>query len=143
MRVFDIAKTKELYTYDLEKGYLRDEVKTGVYHPGISPIAEVGHYETIKTYENGGKDIRWVVDIPETKAQEGYYEEEKIKVYVPYTNKELAEREILKLKKNLLDTDYQAIKYAEGIISEYEYSDMKKNRQSWRNKINELEQIIK
>ena len=50
---------------------------------------------------------------------------------------ELAEIEELKTK--LQDTDYQAIKYAEGQISEEEYAPIKAERQAWRNKINELE----
>lgn len=47
--------------------------------------------------------------------------------------------EIESLKQKLADTDYQAIKYAEGQISEEEYASIREQRQSWRNKINELE----
>lgn len=47
--------------------------------------------------------------------------------------------EIEELKQKLFDTDYQAIKFAEGLISEEEYAPIKEERQSWRNKINELE----
>lgn len=47
--------------------------------------------------------------------------------------------EIEELKKNLLDTDYKAIKYAEGHISEEEYLSIKDERQAWRDRINELE----
>ena len=49
------------------------------------------------------------------------------------------ENEILILKQKLFDTDYQAIKYAEGQFSEEEYAPIKQQRQAWRNKINELE----
>lgn len=48
--------------------------------------------------------------------------------------------EIAKLKRRLLDTDYQAIKYAEGRLTEEEYTEMKARRQAWRDRINELEQ---
>lgn len=47
--------------------------------------------------------------------------------------------EIDELKRKLLETDYQAIKYAEGQISEEEYLPIKEQRQSWRDRINELE----
>ncbi len=47
--------------------------------------------------------------------------------------------EIETLKQQLADTDYQAIKYAEGQISEEEYAPIKEQRQAWRDKINELE----
>ena len=43
------------------------------------------------------------------------------------------------LKRNLNKTDYQAIKYAEGLISEEEYAIIKTQRQAWRKEINTLE----
>lgn len=49
------------------------------------------------------------------------------------------EEEIEMLKKKLSDTDYKAIKYAEGQLTEEEYGPIKQERQSWRNRINELE----
>lgn len=53
------------------------------------------------------------------------------------------EAEINKYKKLLSDSDYKAIKYAEGVLTEEEYSETKQQRQSWRNKINELEEMIR
>lgn len=50
--------------------------------------------------------------------------------------------EILRLKGQLDATDYQAIKYAEGQISEEEYSPIREERQAWRDRINELERMI-
>ena len=47
--------------------------------------------------------------------------------------------EITQLKKQLSDTDYKAIKYAEGQISEDEYSEIKSERQGYRDRINYLE----
>ena len=49
------------------------------------------------------------------------------------------EQRINQLKKNLADTDYKAIKYAEGFISEEEYAPIKAQRQEWREEINKLE----
>ena len=51
------------------------------------------------------------------------------------------EEEISELKIKLAATDYQAIKYAEGVLSEEEYTDMKAQRQLWRDRINELEEV--
>lgn len=47
--------------------------------------------------------------------------------------------QISELKQKLADTDYKAIKYAEGVISEEEYAPIKAERQEWRRQINELE----
>ena len=65
---------------------------------------------------------------------------EEIRQMEEINTKEQAEREIKELKQKLLDTDYKAIKYAEGHISEEEYAPIKAERQEWRNRINELEE---
>lgn len=67
---------------------------------------------------------------------------------VDYDNsrdKRIAEihRRISELKSQLSSTDYQAIKYAEGIISEEEYLPVKELRQSYRLEINQLEDELK
>ena len=50
--------------------------------------------------------------------------------------------EIQQLKKQLSDTDYKAIKFAEGQISEEEYASVKAERQGYRDRINELEGLM-
>lgn len=49
------------------------------------------------------------------------------------------ESEITGLKQILASTDYKALKYAEGQITEKNYEETKQERQSLRDKINELE----
>ena len=49
---------------------------------------------------------------------------------------------ISELKTLLKNSDYQAIKYAEGCISEQEYAPIKELRQRYRDEINQLEQEI-
>lgn len=56
-------------------------------------------------------------------------------------NKRIAR--ICELKKLLADSDYKAIKYAEGLISETEYTITKAQRQAWRDEINALEGLLK
>ena len=58
------------------------------------------------------------------------------------TQKEIAQQRIAELKQMLTNTDYEAIKYAEGVMTEAEYSPYKADRQKWRAEINELEKII-
>lgn len=50
---------------------------------------------------------------------------------------------IIELKKLLSESDYKAIKYAEGAISESEYVLTKAERQAWRDEINTLEGMLK
>lgn len=47
--------------------------------------------------------------------------------------------QILSLKNQLAETDYKAIKFAEGWISAEEYASVKAERQAIRDRINELE----
>lgn len=46
---------------------------------------------------------------------------------------------INELKKLLSQSDYKAIKYAEGLISAQDYEPIKQLRQSYRDEINQLE----
>ena len=50
--------------------------------------------------------------------------------------------EIVELKKYLSDTDYKAIKFAEGEITESDYQEVKSQRHDARVRINELENMI-
>ena len=49
------------------------------------------------------------------------------------------QRKISEAKAKLSETDYQAIKYFEGFISEADYAPIKAQRQAWRDEINTLE----
>lgn len=74
------------------------------------------------------------------KAYDGIY---YLAGFVPKKPQELVNKEkIFNLKKNLSYTDYKAIKYAEGLISEEEYAEIKAQRQAWRDEINELEKEL-
>lgn len=53
--------------------------------------------------------------------------------------KEAALARIAELKKMLSETDYKAIKYSEGLISDEEYAPVKAQRQEWRDEINRIE----
>ena len=55
---------------------------------------------------------------------------------------ELWNREIFELKEELNRTDYKAIKYAEGVMTDDEYQPTGIQRQAWRKRINELERLI-
>lgn len=58
---------------------------------------------------------------------------------VEETERERLVREITELKSALFTTDYKALKYAEGFLSEAEYAETKTQRQAWRDEINALE----
>ena len=51
------------------------------------------------------------------------------------------QKQINELKAKLSETDYQAIKFAEGWITAEEYASVKAQRQLWRDAINDLEEV--
>lgn len=60
------------------------------------------------------------------------------------TQKEIQEKqgEINACKILLRDSDYQSAKHADGAMSDEEYAEMRAKRQTWRDRINELETEI-
>jgi len=103
----------------MERYYYKDE-KGNYYnytkiYEGLIPITEAEWNEHVKTEEPSEKQKQiWAKN-----------------------------KEIIILKENLLATDYQAIKYAEGEITIQDYEAIKLQRRTWRIQINELEQQIK
>ena len=52
-------------------------------------------------------------------------------------------RTIAELKDKLAKTDYQAIKFAEGELSEKDYAPIREERKAWRAEINQKEALLK
>ena len=153
MKVYNKDKTNILEEYDLSLGYLKEDIIIN-HIDKVEAVEEQGHYETIKEYSNGGKDIKWIVDVKKIDSVEEQNIEEKIQVYIPYTEIELlkinANIKIQELKKFLSDTDYIVIKlyektlFGDSIISMMqEYSSVLKEREAARKEINKLEESIK
>ena len=103
----------------------------------------------LNIYENG------LVECPfdENKPFIEVTEEQLAKIQsgqLKYKNGELVDNtsninamaRIKELKQQLTDTDYKAIKYAEGLITDEEYEPIKSQRQAWRDEINELEKEV-
>lgn len=91
MKIIDINGA-EIANPDLTKGYLKPETQT-IHHDAVAGVEEVSHYETIREYPNGGKDVKKVVDVKAVPAQDAYDEEVDVQRYVLYTAEELAAQE--------------------------------------------------
>lgn len=100
MRVFNESKTQELYYYDIESGWLRNDVLVKVHHNATQKQDGVGHYE-YKEYPNGGVDREWIWDLEPIEAKEAWDETEDILVYVPYTAEELKNKRVGAIKERL------------------------------------------
>ena len=73
---------------DLTLGYLTPSTRTE-HHEAVPGTQEKWHYETVREYPNGGKDVTKVIDVPGAAAQEAWDEEIPIQIYIPYTQEEL------------------------------------------------------
>lgn len=143
-RIFNEDKTKEIAYEDIDwsKFTLKQDKLFIKHHEATEKVEEQYHYEVVKIYDNGGKDVKKVIDVPKVEAKEAYDEYEDILVLRPLNEVESALRQIDDYKKKLFDTDYQAIKFAEGELSAEEYEETKQQRRQWREEINKLELII-
>ena len=68
----------ELFDVDPNSGYGTEEEIFIAHHDAVDGVDEVGHYEVIRAYENGGRDMRWVVDVPGVEPQPEWDEYETI-----------------------------------------------------------------
>ena len=142
MKVFNQNKTQELKEYNLSLGHLKQD-KLVTHIDGVIGQKEQGHYETIREYPNGGKDVKWVVDVPGVEAVEEHDEAEDIYVYIPYTGAELTkinlQKEKAELESWLKDHDYIGTKIATGRATVEEYASEIALMTEKANRINEID----
>ena len=100
MRILD-ENNVEITSPGLSLGYLVEEEVFVAHHPAVEEVPEQWHYETIKEYPGGGKDVVKVIDVPGVEARDAWDEYETIKRYVPYTEEELAALEEARNKPTL------------------------------------------
>lgn len=155
MRILDLNGL-ELEHADMDAGRLQQERILLQHHEAVAAVEEQGHYETVQEYENGGKDVAWVVDMPGREAQAAWDEYEDILRFIPFTRAELAARGIETRRANLAQTDYIAAKAMDALMgckSAAEalsalagirgiYADMLAQRQRWRDEIAALEREV-
>ncbi|MEG0898509.1 MAG: hypothetical protein RSF40_02210 [Oscillospiraceae bacterium] len=82
---------------DTEKGKLIPDI-IHVHRDEVPFVADKGHYETIKEYKSGGKDVEFIIDEKgqEYKPEEDY--DEDILVYIPYTQGEFELKQLSDLR---------------------------------------------
>lgn len=139
MRIFD-KHDRELQGINENSGYLVKDSRFLMRHEAVEARAEKGHWETVKEYPNGGKDVEWVIDEPAMEAKEAWDEYEPILRFVEFTQSEIGQRRIEELKGLLQSTDYMILKVIEGATTLSQIADTIKQRAAWRREINEIEE---
>lgn len=138
MKIID-ENGNEIINPDLDGGFLSEDKILVARHDAIEGVEEIGHYETVAEYPNGGKDIEWVIDSPSAPPSDAWDEYEDVYRYIRYDSSEIARRKIEELKERLSSTDYIVIKIAEGVATWDDYPGVREQRQEWREEIRSLE----
>lgn len=87
MKIYN-EQMEEIESPDLKLGWLEETVRR-VAHEAVQAVQEIWHYETVAEYENGGRDVVKVVDVPGVPAREAWEERVPIQIYHPYTQAQL------------------------------------------------------
>lgn len=114
MRILDF-ENNEILNPDYELGHAEPEEIVTAHHEAVEAVEEVWHYETLRVYPNGGKDVVRVVDVPGVPAQEAWDETETILRWHPYSEEELAQR---RAEKEALEQQEQETAEAERLAAE-------------------------
>lgn len=124
MKVYNENKTEVLEIYDLELGYLKYDKILKEHHEAVSEmpaitveakvaeitasggkVEEIGgkQYKVVEEFPNGGKTVEEIKETPSIPAKDAYDEYEDIKVYIPYTAEQLAERKQQKYEDRVVE----------------------------------------
>ena len=142
----DLKTELKMEDLDLSLGFLK-ECEDVTIIPATEEILEEGHYEVVKTYENGGQDVEWIVDQPYVPKKEEERITKSYKVYVPYSenyfhNKPIKEQ-ITSYQEYLTKTDFQILKYIEGELDEKDFISIRDSRKHCREEIKKLQTQLK
>ena len=80
-------------------------------------------------------EVRKVADVELVEVNGEFVAKDDVKAI-----RKMKDAQIAELKQKLADTDYKAIKYAEGEYTDEDYTPVKEMRKEWRRAINELEE---
>lgn len=147
MRIFDTTKTIEykLEELDLSTGSLEYGVIVH-HHDAVAEVKEQGHWVTERVYPNGGKDVKWVVDIEGVEAKDAYDENEGIYIFTPYTPEQIERNklynELETLEKWFAEHDYIGIKIATGRATIADYAEEIALMNQYAERINEINAIL-
>ena len=88
---------------DLNLGHLRPDVIKTVFREAVNAEPEIWHYETVRSFPNGGREVVKIVDKPGTTGASARWETEEIMRYVLYSDEEKAKRALVETREDLLD----------------------------------------
>lgn len=152
MKVYDVndnllAEDDKDFEYSENDGYAYKDSRVIKHHEAIEYQPEIRDERpeaaiVLAEYPNGGKDIEYPIIQEEVLEKEAWDEYEDILRFVEYSENEKVNQRIIKLKAELIETDYVVIKIAEGVATKEEYVEVLERRAAARSEINMLETKI-
>lgn len=94
MRILDNLNN-EIFEYNKNSHYLVEDVILIAHHDEIPEVKEEGHYEVIAEYNNGGKDVKWVIEVPRQEYKPAWDEYENILRLTAFTENELKDSNLM------------------------------------------------
>lgn len=141
MKVYNENKTQILDEYNLELGYLKEDI---IEHhlPEVQEVKEQGHYETVAEYPNGGKDIEWIIDVPAVEYQPARTEVENIFIYIPFPDEEETEED------KAFQEEYETFKRLQELTNDFiqvmagaVFDDLEERKKEFRELHNKMRQF--
>lgn len=113
MRILDV-NGNEVQNPDLTLGYLKNDRIFVAHHDAVLPVKEEYHYETVKEYPNGGRDVKKVIDVEAVEGKDAWDEYEDIQRYTLYTPEEYEARN----SQTSIPSSEERISVLENTVSE-------------------------
>lgn len=132
MKIYDEKKENEIAEVDYSKYKLGSFKRLLKHHDAILRQEEKTHYETIKEYPNGSKDVRKVVDQPKIKPKDAWDEYEECAYIIPLTDEEKKARLRTK-RENLCFSILDRSKFWYDTLTAEETKELKEWYEKWLN----------
>ena len=140
MRIFNEDKTKEITQseVDYKKFKLVEDKLFIKHHEAVAEVKEQFHYETIREYPNGGKDVKKVIDVEYVEPKEAYDEYEDVLKLEPLSAEELKQNRTYEIQTRLSQLTQDFIQADLGAV----FDDLEERKNEFISLHNELRTLM-
>ena len=139
MKIYNEDLTKEIQEQDIDysKYKLVDAKRFVRHHEAVAEVKEQFHYETIREYSNGGKDVKKVIDVESVEPKEAYDEYEDVLKIEPLSAEELKQNRIYEIQARLNQLSQDFVQADLGAV----FDDLEARKSEFKTLHNELREL--
>ena len=139
MKIYNEDLTKEIQEQDIDysKYKLVDAKRFVRHHEAVAEVKEQFHYETIREYPNGGKDVKKVIDVEYVEPKEAYDEYEDVLKIEPLSAEELKQNRIYEIQARLNQLSQDFVQADLGAV----FDDLEARKNEFKTLHNELREL--